>query len=169
MRLSPACRSRECVHANGLQKDRRRSAELSIRTHVFLRLQEYEMQNNPAPADCLSYVRNAAQEHPLLNCYAAVFPRISHRESGIFSSKIKPKLMLTSSLIWRVQVTRPRIAYRRSGCRRMPTASPGTTFFRELNFPPVSESSKIIAGWRVFSSDDSVSNVEKRGKHPFPS
>jgi hypothetical protein len=125
-------------------------------------------RKTPPPADYCHYVRNAGQEQPLLNYYAAaVLPRISHRESGTFSSKTKPKLTLTSSRIWRVQVTRPRIAYRRSGCRMTPTASPGTTFFRELNLPPVSERSKTFAGWRVFSSDDSVSNVEQRGKRPF--
>ena len=100
---------------------------------------------------------------------AALSPRSHLRDSGIFSSKTTPKLMLTSSRIWRVHVTRPRIAYLRSGCRMMPTASPGTTLFRELNFPPVSERAKTIAGWRVFSSDDSVSNVERSGRRPLTS
>ncbi len=125
-------------------------------------------KTTPPPTDYRNYARNAGQERPLLKPYAAtVSPRISHRDSGTFSSKTTPKLTLTSSLIWRVQVTRPRIAYRRSGCRMIPTASPGDTLFRELNFPPVSESAKTIAGWRVFSSDDSVSNVEQSGRRPF--
>ena len=165
----------ECARRNSTQHYRRTSrkwarqqaltkpgppAEFTMR-HVSLRLQEHVPQNSPTPRRLPQIFRNAGQDQSLFEVYAAtVSPRISHRDPGISSSKTTPKLMVTSPGICLVQVTRPRIAYRRSGCSRTPTASPGTTFFRELNFPPVSVSARAIAGWRVFSSGDSVSNVE---------
>jgi|GEM_PF-3355803 len=147
---------------------RRLSAERSIRTTGSCFHRNPESGRTPPPQTII--VRYAGQGQPLFKTYAAtVSQRISHRDAGIFSSKATPKFVLTSSRIWRVQVTWPRIAYRTSGCRMTPTASPGTTFFRELNSPNVSESAKTLAGWRVFSSGDSVSNVEENGRRPLTS